>query len=40
MTLQNAQLPTIAYVNSEAREVALEQGCLLETVDDRTMESL
>ncbi|KUM61872.1 hypothetical protein ACN42_g5226 [Penicillium freii] len=40
MTLQNAQLPAIAYINSESRQVALEQGRLLEPADVRTMESL
>jgi hypothetical protein len=40
VTLQNAQIPAIAYVNSESREVALEQGRLLEPADVRTMESL
>lgn len=40
MTLQNAQLPAIAYINSESRQVALGQGRLLEPADVRTMESL
>jgi hypothetical protein len=40
MTFQNAQRPANAYVNSEPQQVALEQGRLLETADDRTMESL
>ncbi|KAJ5864483.1 uncharacterized protein N7529_006399 [Penicillium soppii] len=40
MTLQNAQMPAIAYVNSESRQVALEQGRLLEPADTRNIESL
>lgn len=40
MTLQNAQLPAIAYINSESRQVEFEQGRLLEPADVRTMESL
>ncbi|KAJ5872615.1 uncharacterized protein N7529_004968 [Penicillium soppii] len=40
VTLQNAQIPVIAYVNRESRQVALEQGRLLEPADVRTIESL
>ncbi|KAJ5799249.1 uncharacterized protein N7518_001317 [Penicillium psychrosexuale] len=35
---QNAQLPTIAFVNSESRQVALEQGQILKSVEINTLE--
>ncbi|OQE39991.1 hypothetical protein PENCOP_c006G04200 [Penicillium coprophilum] len=40
VTLQNAQKPAISYVNSESRQVALEQGRLLEPARVVFFESL
>ncbi|KAJ5165279.1 uncharacterized protein N7500_007109 [Penicillium coprophilum] len=40
VTLQNAQKPAISYVNSEARQVALEQGRILEPARVVFLESL
>ncbi|KAI2701359.1 hypothetical protein CBS147332_7961 [Penicillium roqueforti] len=37
---QNAQQPTITFVNSESRLVALEQGQILKSVEINTLESI
>ncbi|KAJ5146075.1 uncharacterized protein N7515_000639 [Penicillium bovifimosum] len=39
-TLRNAQIPAIAYVNSESRQIALEQGRQLEPADVRLIKSI